>query len=80
MSVLDAKHLASHVARQARLTNGQAEDAINAIGTVIIKQLQNGHAVALDGFGLFEVAEREDGVRALRVRQAKRVRETLNED
>lgn len=79
MSVMNAKQLASYLAVQARLTQGQAEDAVNAFGIVIVKQLQRGHAVALEGFGFFDTAECEDGSQMLRCRQSSRVKEMLNE-
>ena len=80
MAVMDQKQFATRLALQARLTQGQAEDVVNALGVVIVRELQRGHAVALDGFGFFDKAEREDGSQALRFRQANKVKEALNED
>ncbi|WP_420555209.1 HU family DNA-binding protein [Neptuniibacter marinus] len=77
--IVTGKHIAPRVAMQARLTAPQAEDAIDAIGTAILHQLKNGHPVAIEGFGLFDIAEREDGSKGVRFRQGKSVRETLND-
>lgn len=78
MSIVTAKQMVRHVAFCARLSPSQAEEAINAIGSVILQQLEKGHAVAIEGFGLFEVAERDDGSKGVRFRQAKKVKEVLS--
>lgn len=78
MSVVSTNQLVKHVAFAARLSPVQAEAAINAIGAAIRTQLVQGHAVALDGFGLFEVAKREDGSNGVKFRQAKKVKEAIN--
>lgn len=78
MSVVSSNQLIKHVAFNAQLSPVQAEAAINAIGAAIRTQLVQGHAVALDGFGLFEVAVREDGSNGVKFRQAKKVKEAIN--
>jgi nucleoid DNA-binding protein len=77
MSIIDAQQLAPHLARQARLTDAQARDAITAFGHVIVRQVQAGHAVAIEGFGIFDKGQRSDNTPALRFRQAKKVQEQL---
>ncbi|MGI1669978.1 MAG: HU family DNA-binding protein [Neptuniibacter sp.] len=76
--IVTGKHIAPRVAMQARLTALQAEAAVDAIGKAILHQLQNGHPVALEDFGLFDIAKREDGSKGIRFRQGKKVREYLN--
>ncbi|WP_299197932.1 HU family DNA-binding protein [uncultured Amphritea sp.] len=78
MSIVTAEQMASHVAFCARLSPVQAKSAIEAIGSVILQQLAQGHAVAIEGFGLFEVATREDGSKGVKFRQAKKMREAIN--
>ena len=79
MSIKSATQLAPHVAFLARLTQTQAEQAIAAIGTAIIKEVKNGHAVEFENFGLFDIGARpSDGSPALRFRQHKVVKEALS--
>ncbi|SEQ24135.1 nucleoid DNA-binding protein [Amphritea atlantica] len=78
MSIVTAEQMASHVAFCARLSPVQAKSAIEAVGSVILQHLAQGHTVAIDGFGLFEVALKDDGTKGVRFRQAKKMREAIN--
>ncbi len=72
--------LIDRVAFAARLTQGQARDAINAIGAAIVREVQEGHAVEIANFGLFDRGTRpSDGTPALRFRQHKLVRQALRQ-
>lgn len=78
--IVTGKHIAPRVAMQAQLTALQAEAAVDAIGKAILHQLQNGHPVAIEGFGLFDIADREDGSKGIRFRQGKEVRQAINSE
>lgn len=79
MTIVTADQLASHVAFCARLSPVQAKSAIEAMGNVIVQHLTQGHTVVIDGLGLFEIAPREDGTQGVRFRQAKKIREAIND-
>jgi len=54
MAIKPANQLADKVAFLARLTPGQAADALRVIGTVIVNEIKQGHAVEFTNFGLFD--------------------------
>ncbi|WP_027853368.1 HU family DNA-binding protein [Marinobacterium litorale] len=79
MTTKSANQLAPAVAFQARLTQLQAEQAIQAIGNAVLKEIKQGHAVEFENFGLFDLGTRpSDGTPALRFRQHRTVREALS--
>ena len=76
--VIDKKALVSEIASQARLTQPQASDALNAVISVLKRSLKNGHAIELDQFAMIDTATRSDGLRAIRLRQHSTVTQELN--
>jgi DNA-binding protein HU-beta len=41
-----------------KVTNGQAEDALQAVVSAVVEALKSGQNVGLNGFGTFELRER----------------------
>lgn len=79
MTIKSATQLAPHIAFMARLTPAQAEQALAAIGTAIVHEVKQGHAVEFENFGLFDLGTRpSDNAPALRFRQHKSVKEALS--
>lgn len=78
MRMTTTEQLAQKMVFDARLTEQQALAAINALGSAILVELQQGKAVELRGFGLFEQGTRSDGTHAVRFRQHNAVKEVLN--
>ena len=46
------------IAKEAKATKAAANDALNAMITVITKSLKKGEAIQITGFGTFEVTKR----------------------
>ncbi len=78
MRMTTTEQLAQKMVFDARLTEQQALAAINAMSSTILVEVQQGRAVELKGFGLFELGQRDDGSHAVRFRQHNAVKEVLN--
>lgn len=78
MRMITTDQLAQKMAFAAQLTEQQAHAAMQAMGSTVLIEIEKGHAVELQGFGLFELGTRGDGIRAVRFRQHNNVKEALN--
>lgn len=77
MQIYTRKSVVSNVQAMGRLTQGQAESAVQALETLIVEACKRGHEIHLQ-CGKFEKIERH-GVKGIVFRQATTVKEYLNE-
>nr|WP_067289806.1 HU family DNA-binding protein [Marinobacterium profundum] len=78
MQIINRAALAAQLAAQARLTQGQADSALQALEKLVVLRIKRGDCIQLDGFGLFERIEREPGRQVLIFRPHRSVNEEMN--
>lgn len=77
MKIYNRRAVITHVAGMARLTQGQAESAVNALEELVVEACHRGDDVELE-CGQFKKIEK-NGVQGIVFRQATSVKEYLNE-
>jgi nucleoid DNA-binding protein len=78
MQIINRAALAAQLAAQARLTTGQADTALRELEKLVVHRIKRGDCIQLDGFGLFERIERNEGQQVLIFRPARSVNEEMN--